>query len=166
MISQSYLDIFDQTQVEHLLKNHSITTLGYRHPSMPVGWVIRDQGILDLFAGATKFCIDLEGFALLKAAKFISINGGIVRLRADSFDKIIIQNRKFNAKAYNKTKVAYLKKADGLSVMNASTKADPHTGIISPKIPLTDVFDFDDIFDDVTELPTYTTESVGLWRVF
>lgn len=163
----NYIENFDQSQVEYLLKNYTISSLGKKHPSLPTGYLIRDQGIIDIFSGFTKLGLDIEGFALLKAAKYVGISGGLVRLKADSFDKIIIQNRRFTATAYNKIKLPFLKdKLDGLYVMNSSTRADPNTGVIEPKIPLTDIFFTDSVFEDSVELATYETEMIKLWGTF
>lgn len=167
MSNKLYLDSFDQTQVEHLLKNYSISSIGTKHPDLPVGYVLRDQGLIDIFAGSSKLILDLEGYGILKSNKFIGIQSGVIRFKAASFDKILFQDRKLNSKAYNKQKVAYLKdNAKNTYLISDSSKVDLHTGNITPKVALNDLFEFDSIFDDITELPSYSTESFYLWSKF
>ena len=123
----------------HLI-GYSDTELGFRQPSLPVGAMVRDEGVLDLYAGATRILglISGELMAISKSTTFLTRNFSINGL---SWFDVTVNGKTLNSKFDKNYKVVATSKKSfsGFYLMNDQTIADPNTGEILNKTPLSDV---------------------------
>ena len=164
-INNEYKNKFTPDQLRHLLLNWSNSELGLHHSELPVGYVIRDQGQFDIFSGNSILQLNMDGIGNIQTDRLIEFKSPYILLNSLSPDTLIFKNRIFTSSSFNKKKTLFIKdKIDGYYLMNDETQADPSTGIITPKIPLSDVFDVDSILTDFAGLPDYMTETYKVWE--
>lgn len=148
----SFKDALSNQSIRHLLMNYSSTSAGSRHPEGPVGWIIRDEGQVDIYAGKTKLVLGVNGelVSIAKNAHHISEKtlftvNGITNFR--------ILSKHFTEEIFNGQKVLAVKPSiliNTYSVIGPDTyvlNTDGSQGTIINSVPLDQIFDERMIFD-------------------
>lgn len=81
--------------IRHILLNWSETEIGKRHPSGPIGFVLRDQGIVDIYSGKTRFLLDITGNTVSICTNFTSVS------TTTNFKTVDIESFKINGKSFD-----------------------------------------------------------------
>ncbi len=126
MNPKPFLTQFSSASVKHIAYNWSAHELGCKHTKSNVGWVLRDQGQIDLFAGKARFLMQTDGTSLLKGKDLAIIQERIALAVAD------IQNLFFNGKhiskeIFHKDKLPIFKHED-LSFIGPATYVQNNDG--------------------------------------
>lgn len=152
-------------QIRHLTLNYSMSSQGAKHPNGPVGWIIRDEGQLELYSGNAKslFCLsgerlDISSLYFNKADHISLIPKGITNFR--------ILGKNFVRSLHDGQKILAIKPNANLNqlyVIGPETRVivDGRIGeIINPR-PILDIFEEKQIFEtdeSILGVPTPATE--------
>jgi hypothetical protein len=124
---------------------------GARHPEGPVGWIMRDEGQLDLYAGKSKFLMSVKGDTLLMASSS-SILAEKINLFSNGISNFRILGKFFAKELFDGQKVLAVKPNVNISQYGVF---GPETQVISPAgpcqivnlVPLNQILDERMIFD-------------------
>ena len=134
---QIFPTIIDGNTVRGHLIGYSDTETGLRHCSLPVGYITRDTGQFDIYAGRTRMIGDLGG-SLTLLSKNITSTAGIVRFPKSSWMTFSLGNKSI-AKEFSEVKVICLRKdvdTSQYSVIGPETFVEMSTGVIINPVPL------------------------------
>lgn len=91
----NYLTNQNTSSIRDILLNYSKTTIGIRNRGGSVGWVARDQGQAEGYAGCSHLYLLDSGHALL-TARNVGLMGISVYARAASIEQLYMQGKTFN----------------------------------------------------------------------
>jgi hypothetical protein len=148
---REFMQAVSNKAIRHLLMNYSMTSHAARHPEGPVGWILRDDGQLDLYSGKTRLIMGTKGELVTVStfANHISEKLGITTKGISNFK---ILGKSFNKDIFQGQKVPAVNKS---ITLNNYSVIGPETKIISPAgpceiinpVPLTKIFDERMIFE-------------------
>jgi hypothetical protein len=144
---KNFTALFSSASIKHLAFNVSETEQFIKHPKGPLGIVLRDQGMVDIYAGSVKQIYAINGDALLIANRY-GINANLI-----SFTVSDIVNFKLLGKNINPTIFAGKKllapKIDltPLALVGPNTTVDQKTQKLINTVPATSVFEEVTLFE-------------------
>jgi hypothetical protein len=150
-----YKEFLNPFNIRHQAFNYSMTSHGARHPDGPVGWILRDEGQADIYAGKARIILSTKGEHLS-----ISTNYANMSERAAFHTKGItnfrILGKHFVKEIFNGQKVVAIKEGESISsysVIGPNTKVivGGMVGDIINPVPMNKVFDERMIFDSDPE---------------
>lgn len=100
----NYLTNQNTASIRDLLLNYSKTTIGIRNRGGSVGWIARDQGQAEGYAGCSHLYLLDTGHALLTSRE-VGILGLSVFARASSIEELYIQGKTFNRSLHEGRKI-------------------------------------------------------------
>jgi len=145
---QTFLERMESQTIRSNLLTYSDTEIGQRHTDLPLGTVYRDQGQFDLYAGQTRVIGDIWGQLAVISSAFVSTAKNVAFPSISWFD-VTIGSRVLNEKLDLDYKLLIVKKdlkLEDYFVMDQTTRADPNTGEIYNKIPLTKIVEKEYLF--------------------
>lgn len=148
---REFLQVVSNKAIRHLLMNYSMTSHAARHPQGPVGWILRDDGQVDIYSGKSRLIMGTKG-EFLTISTFASHNAERIGFTTNGITNFRILGKFFNKELFAGQKVTAVKPSVSLgnySVIGPETKIMSPAGpceIINP-VPLTKIFDERMIFD-------------------
>jgi hypothetical protein len=142
--------LFKAATLKHILLNYSESETGLRHPKGPVGIINRDQGQVDIYAGRTKSILSVNG-QFVNIAKQFGVFAETILFVPKSIKNLKIGNKHFNKAIYEGVQVVTQKLPSGLAelwVIGPETSVDPNTGIILNPVPLGEVLELKELFEE------------------
>lgn len=117
--------------------NYGIGDLGKRSPYNPVGYVIRESGSIEIFAGISKAIFDIKGNStfLGNEAKFLTNK---VNFRVKNLEDISFGDFTFNPSSSNLLFLYKKQDLNKLRVLTDKSYVDLQTGVIQNTTKLTD----------------------------
>lgn len=82
--------------IRNILLNWADREVGLRHPTSPVGMVIRDQGIVEMYSGPARVSLTSEGL-IANISRIYGVKSDKIALNVPS-----IENLRFNGRSINK----------------------------------------------------------------
>ncbi len=148
---RNYSKVFNNDTVRHVLLNWSESEQCIRHPSGPIGWIIRDQGQLHLYAGKCHSILSMDGSFLNIATKYALVTES-ANITTRGINNFRILGKHFNKKLHDgQTILSVIPKTNisSLSVIGPETKVivNGQIGDIINAIPIPKVFDVLQIFE-------------------
>jgi hypothetical protein len=143
-IIRNYVTNQNTESIRDLLLNYSKTTIGIRNRGGSVGWVARDQGQAEGYAGCSHLYLLDTGQALL-TSRDVGILGLSVFVRAASIDDLYLQGKTFNKTIHKGQKVFSVTK-EGEAILKElyfvghPPAVDPTGWLINP-IPLLSIIE-------------------------
>jgi hypothetical protein len=147
-----FKDVLSNQGIRHLLMNYSMSSHGARHPEGPVGWILRDEGQVDIYAAKTKLILGVNGelLSIARNAHHIAERTNFTvrgisnfRILGKYFSKDLFEGQKVLAVKPKVTLSAYSVIGPDTQVINS----DGSTGKIVNTIPLQTIFDERMIFE-------------------
>lgn len=148
-----YKELLSNENIRHLLLNYSMTSNGARHPSGPAGWVIRDEGQVDIYAGKSRIILGLKGEHLSLSTAYHNISEKIT-FTSRGITNFRILGKTFNVNLFEGQKVLATKPnviLASYSVIGPNTyvvNEDGSVGRIVGSIPIPEIFDERLIFEE------------------
>lgn len=142
---REYPQRVEPNTIRESVLGYSDTELGTRHPSLPVGYMVRDTGQFDLYAGSVRVIGGLNGGLFFQA--------GSLLLKSQRFDVLGVNHFEatFDRKRINPelgvNKIVTIKpsvKIEDYSVLGPNARVDLTTGEILDKVKLSSVFTVED----------------------
>ena len=138
---------FNSASIKHIAYNWSAAELGKKHASLPVGWCIRDQGQLDLFAGKSRIVLQTDGTSLIKG-KDLALMQERISLKVSDIKNFAINGRYINPDLFFNDKLPVFKQTN-VSFIGPETyiqNNDGSIGMIVNAKQFTDVIDLKSLF--------------------
>lgn len=155
-----YKKFFSNENIRHLTMNYSMSSHGARHPEGPVGWILRDEGQVDVYAGKTRLIMGVNGEFVTNAGNMHCYANNI-SFTTKSIRNIHFLQKHFNPKLFNGQKILAVKKdikISQYSLIGPNTyviNEDGTKGQLVNTVPITSVFDESLLFEeDASLLPT------------
>lgn len=154
--TQAFEKLVNLSSIDHLKYNYSQSEVGLRHPSAPLGFVCRDQGFVDLYAGPARFILDLTGVVAMYGG-YVSISGETVHLDSKDIDNFVINNKVINKDFFTGNKKPISAKNKELfkqgKWITADFQVDPETGLpVRGFHDISTVLEEDLLFEDSSEV--------------
>lgn len=150
---RTYKEKTNSIHVSHTTWNWSEEEQCVRHPSAPIGWIIRDQGYLDLFAGKTRSILSLKGESV-HVATYYSVFSEYINFIPKGIKNFRIGGKHFNESLFKGQKIPALKTPQsmvGKFVIGPQTIWNEQTQQFINPIPLEEVFEVVTIFETPTD---------------
>lgn len=140
-----YKKFFSNESIRHISLNWSQTEQGLRHPKLPVGLVLRDQGQTDLYAGKSRLILGVNGECVNISTNYHNIAEKI-SFTSKGITNFRILGKHFVQEIYDGQKVLAIKtkkSIKGYSVIGPNTyvMVDGQIGEIINPTPLEEIFD-------------------------
>ena len=138
---------FNSSSIKHISYNWSATEIGKKHPSLSVGWCIRDQGQLDLFAGKSRVILQTDGTTLIKG-KDLALLQERISLKVSDIKNFAINGKYINTDIFYKDKLPIFKDTN-ISFIGPDTYVqnnDGSIGMIVNKKEFKDAVDLKSLF--------------------
>lgn len=160
----SYKERFTNESLRHILLNYSDTEVGQRHPELPLGYMLRDQGQFDIYAGPTRIIGTMEG-GLHTYSSTTTINTGTLSINCSTPQAFSLNGKRFIEKTHNGSlfiAAKALKNLEGIGFVKVTgnsqgeTKA-LQTGDLINTLPASEVFELLGVFEDadLQDTPEY-----------
>lgn len=145
-IFSSFKEVLSNQNIRHLLMNYSMSSHGARHPDGPVGWIIRDEGQVDIYAGKSKLVLGING-ELVSVARTVHHLSERTNFSVKGISNFRILGKHFSKELFDGQKVLAIKpkiSISSYSVIGPETyvlNTDGSIGQIVNSIPLPTIFD-------------------------
>lgn len=159
-----WANVINNATLRYLAFNYSDNEVGLRHPVKPLGFMVRDVGAVDVYAGPTRFLLGENGVALLRVPEFI-VTADVVRLLPSEISKLDILGKSINEEIFDGKPVVL----SGVSSFEGLALVGPHTtdsqgGPLLNTVPLADVISIGVLFERIArdEVLPYDLEALLL----
>jgi len=155
-IIQSYKKYLNNENIRHLLLNYSMSSHGAKHPNGPVGWIIRDEGQVDIYAGKARQIMGIKG-EYVTMSTFAHHLSERTTFTVKGISNFRILGKHFVREIFDGQQVLAIKPGVSLgsySVIGPETfvqNEDGTIGRIILSVPILELFDERMIFDVDTE---------------
>jgi len=142
----------DPRAIRHHALNWHATEIAAKHPQLPVGWILRDQGQADIFAGKSKLVMAVNGDTLRLAVRY-QLQSEKISFISSGIENFRILGKHFNKEIFDGKPVPVAK-------VPASTIKES-CFFMSPAgtpVPFTDFFDLAEVFRTPPEPVTQELE--------
>lgn len=145
---------FTNVSIRHILLNYSEGEVGIKHPGLPAGLVLRDQGQADLYAGMSRIILSMEGHALVKSDT-VGLAAREIYLNTPGIQSVKLAGKSLSRELFAGKKVAAVRgDLEQVWVIGPATRVDPETGEILNKLPISEVLEAHDLFEEDPDDPT------------
>jgi len=160
----SYKERFTNESLRHILLNYSDTEIGQRHPELPIGSMLRDQGQFDLYAGPTRLIGNMDG-GLYTISSTLSLNANSINVNCATPQSFVLNGKRFTEKVHNGSlfiSAKSLQNLEGIGFIKVpgnnqgETKA-LQSGDLINTLPASEVFELLGVFEevDIQDTPEY-----------
>lgn len=155
--------LVSSVSIRDISLNYSKTDIGIRNRHCPAGFIARDEGVAEGYAGYTRMLLSTSGLAMLSGI-WTALKGTAVHVTAADRERLVLQGVVMSKDAYGSVPYIVAKRSlKDLWVVGSPPQCDPNTGVILNPIPLADVFRPSTIFDPApSPLPSASTEKFQL----
>lgn len=168
---RGYKHLVGGEQIRHLTLNYSMTSHVAKHPRGPVGWMIRDDGQVDIYAGPVRSIHSING-QRIEISKAYSNQASTINFTSQGIQNLRILGKHFVKKLHDGQSILAIKPKASLNsvfVIGPETKVmvDGRIGDIINARPLLDIVEETPIFDTThlneTVLPV-NIELFYMWK--
>ena len=165
-IGSNFSRALSDAAIKHITYDWSHNEQGIRHPHIPEGICMRDNGFVDIYAGKSKLLLGLRGEVLLQAAIFQSIAERISFVPR-GIENFRILGKHFNKEIFKGQKLLTLKNGesiDNYSVIGPQTVVIMENGVgkIINSVPLTSFIEVKELFEEYPDPPKAHQEIIKI----
>lgn len=145
-----YSKQFTNDTIRHVLLNWSETEQCIRHPSAPIGWIIRDQGQLHLYSGKSHIVLGIDGDHVSMATNY-AVHSENINMVPNNIRNFRILGKSFRKQLFDgQSIIAPKTDLKGHSIIGPGTKVNVGgvVGDIIGAVPMESVFDITSIFEN------------------
>lgn len=136
--------------VRELMLNYSDSEIGIRHPHGPVGFLTRDQGIADIYAGRSRLSLTVDGI-IGAVSKVFGISSDEIYLNASDIRNLRINGKSFDRDTFlGKPVSSVIGSLDDLGLIGPATITERGDRIINT-VPLNTIFEATILFESSTD---------------
>lgn len=88
----TFADRVTNNSIRNILINYSEREVGLRHPDLPLGVMVRDQGQFDLYAGPTRLIGTMDG-DMLGLARIFAVKASMAVLAAPGPESLVLAGK-------------------------------------------------------------------------
>lgn len=153
-IISAFVEKVGNVSIKHTLLGWHEREQCLRHPKLPVGFILRDQGIVDVFAGRARILVSMRG-DILNSANSFNVVSQAVNIRVAGIKNFKILNKHPNQQIFDGQHLAALKTTDLTNfyfIDPSKTRYDSQTNTWINPIPAADLIEPIQFWDEESEI--------------